>query len=59
MRKTFTHFEQVPVEAVEKILEQQAAMTKRDDNPKCVVRKSKRAAPRSSASPKKFEVLTL
>jgi hypothetical protein len=57
MRKTFTHFEQVPVEVVEKILEQQATVTKRDDNPKRVLRKSKRAAGGPRTSPKKIEVL--
>ena len=57
MRKTYRHFERVPVAVVEKILEQQATVTKRDDNPKRVVRRSKRAAGGPRTSPKKIEVL--
>jgi hypothetical protein len=57
MRKTFTHFEQVPVEVVEKILEQQTSLAKRDGNRKLAVRKSKRAASGPGTSHKKVEVL--
>ena len=32
MRKTHTHFEQVPVEAAEKVLEQENLSAKRDGN---------------------------
>jgi hypothetical protein len=58
MRKTFTHFEQVPVEVVEKILEQQVVVTKRGGHRKLAVKKSKIAASGPSAVPKKVEVLT-
>ena len=40
MRKTYTHFEQVPVEVVEKIFEQQTPMAKRGGNGKRAVKKS-------------------
>jgi hypothetical protein len=40
MRKTYIHFEQVPIEVVEKILEQQAPVAKRAVNGKRVVKKS-------------------
>jgi len=40
MRKTYTRFEQVPVEVVEKILEQQTPMAKRGGNGKRAVKKS-------------------
>jgi hypothetical protein len=56
MRKTFTHFEQVPVEVVEKILKQQNSLAKRDGNRKLVVRKSKRAAGGASTLTRKLEV---
>ena len=57
MRKTFTHFEQVPVEVAEKILEQQNSLAKRDGNRKVVVRKSGRTANGPHVLPKKVEVL--
>jgi len=57
MRKTFTHFEQVPVEVAEKILEQQISAAKPDGNRKAVVRKSGRAAIGPHVVPKKVEVL--
>ena len=40
MRKTHAHFEQVPVEAAEKVLEQENFSAKRDGNRKLVVKKS-------------------
>ena len=51
------HFEQVPVAVVEKILEQQESLAKRNGNRKLVVKKSKRAASGPSTLPKKVEVL--
>jgi len=57
MRKTYPHFERVPVEVAEKILEQESSPAKRDGNRKLVVRKSGRAANRRHAAPKKVEVL--
>jgi len=62
MRKTFKQFERVPVEVVEKILEQQTHFTKSDNHSnvkrKPVPRKLRRAARGSSLLPKKAEVLT-
>jgi hypothetical protein len=58
MRKTYTHFEQVPIAVVEKILARQSSLVKRDGSRKRVVRKSKKAANGTSALPKKVEVLT-
>jgi hypothetical protein len=40
IRKTYIHFEQVPIEVVEKILEQQAPVAKRAVNGKRIVKKS-------------------
>jgi hypothetical protein len=57
MRKIFTHFEQVPVEVAEKILEQQNSLAKRDGNRKVVVRKSGRAANGLHLVAKKVKVL--
>ena len=57
MRKTYRHFEQVPVEVVEKILEQQSILAKRNGNRKLVVRRSKRAASRPGTLSRKVEVL--
>jgi hypothetical protein len=59
MRKTYRHFERVPVAVVEKILEQRETLAKRNGNRKLVVRKSKRAARGPSTLPKKVEVLIL
>jgi hypothetical protein len=56
MRKTRTHFEQVPVAVVEKILEQQSTLAKHNGNRKLVVRKSKRPARGASSLPMKVEV---
>jgi hypothetical protein len=56
MRKTYTHFEQVPVAVVEKILQLQESLAKRNGNRKLVVRKSKRAASGPGAVPEKVEV---
>jgi hypothetical protein len=57
MRKTYPHFERVPVEVAEKILELEGCPAKRDGNRKLVVRKSGRAAKGRHAAPKKVEVL--
>jgi hypothetical protein len=57
MRKTDTHFEQVPVEVAEKILEQQSILAKRDGKRKLMIRKSRRVASGASTLPKKVEVL--
>jgi hypothetical protein len=57
MRKTRTHFEQVPIAVVEKILEQQSSLAKLNGNHKIVIGKSKRAARGASTLPKKVEVL--
>ena len=57
MRKTYTHFEQVPVEVAEKILEQESILAKRGGKRKLVIGKSKRAASGASTLPKKVEVL--
>jgi hypothetical protein len=57
MRKTYTHFEQVPVAVVEKILEQQAIAAKRDGNRKRAVKKSGGTANGLHAAPEKVEVL--
>ena len=40
MRKTHTHFEQVPVEAAEKVLEQENLSAKRNGNRELVVENS-------------------
>jgi hypothetical protein len=40
MRKTHTHFEQIPVEVAEKVLEQEKLLPKRDDNCELVVENS-------------------
>jgi hypothetical protein len=58
MQKTRTHFEQVPIAVVEKILEQQSSSAKPDGDHKIVIVKSKRAAEGPSALPEKVEVLT-
>jgi hypothetical protein len=58
MRKTRTHFEQVPIAVVEKILEQQSTLAKLNGNHKIVIGKSKRAARGPSTPPKEAEVLT-
>jgi hypothetical protein len=42
MRNTHIHFEQVPIEVVEKILEQQIPSAKRNGNRKLVVKKSRK-----------------
>ena len=62
MRKTFTQFERVPVEVVEKILEQQTHFTKSDDHRKGkrkpVARKVRRASRGLSLVRRKIEGLT-
>jgi hypothetical protein len=57
MRKTYIHFEQVPVEVAEKILEQEGSPAKRGGNRKLVVKKSRRTTDGLHAVPKKLEVL--
>jgi hypothetical protein len=58
MRKTRTHFEQVPVAVVQKILEQQNSLAKSNGNHNIVIVKSKRTATAPSTLPKKVEVFT-
>jgi hypothetical protein len=58
MRKKHTHFEQVPVEVAEKILEQQNSATNRDGNRKRVVKNLGRAPIGPQALPRKLEVLS-
>jgi len=57
MRIKSPHFEQVPVELAEKILELQKSAAKPDGNRKLVIRKSGRPANRRHTVPKKVEVL--
>jgi hypothetical protein len=57
MRKTYTHFEQVPVEVAEKILERENSAAKRAGNGKRVVKKSGRAPSGPNTLPRELEVL--
>jgi len=57
MRKTYTHFERVPVAVVEKILQMQESLAKRNGNRKLVVKKSRKAPSGPQAQPRKAEVL--
>jgi hypothetical protein len=57
MRKKNLHFEMVPVEVAEKILEQESSTAKREGKRKLVVKKSGRASNGRHAVPKKVEVL--
>jgi len=57
MRKKYIHYELVPVEVAEKILEQESTPAKRNGKRKLVVKKSGRATNRRHAAPKKVEVL--
>jgi hypothetical protein len=61
MRKTFKRFERVPVEVVQKIVEQQSHFSKSDGDPneksKPLSRKLRRAARRFSTFHKKVKVL--
>lgn len=57
MRKTYPHFEQVPVEVAEKILEQQSSSAKRDGTRKRAVKKSGRAPSELHTPSGKVEVL--
>jgi hypothetical protein len=57
MRKKNLHFEMVPVEVAEKILEQESSTAKREGKRKVVVKKSGRPANGRHAVPKKVEVL--
>ena len=57
MRKKYIHFELVPVEVAEKILEQQSSTAKRNGKRKLAVKKSAKTANGRDAVPKKVEVL--
>jgi hypothetical protein len=57
MPKMRLHFEIVPVEVAEKILERQSSQAKRNGNRKIVARKSKKLASKAGTSPKSVEVL--
>jgi len=57
MRKTYLHFEIVPVEVAEKILEQESSPAKRNGKRKLAVKKSGKARSGPRAQPKKVEVL--
>jgi hypothetical protein len=57
MRKTYPHFEQVPVAVAEKILEQQSSLAKRDGTRKRAVRKSEKTLSEIHALSRKVEVL--
>ena len=58
MRKTFKQFERVPVEVVEKILEEQSRIVKTDAGHKPLPRKVRRAARGSNLLIMKIEALT-
>jgi hypothetical protein len=57
MRKTHSRFEKVPVAVVEKILQQQESLAKRNGNRKLAVKKSGKARSGPRAQPRKREVL--
>jgi hypothetical protein len=57
MRKTYPRFEKVPVAVVEKILQQQESLAKRNGNRKLAVKKSGKARSGQRARPRKVEVL--
>jgi hypothetical protein len=57
MRKTYTHFERVPVAVVEKILQLQESLAKRNGNRKLVIKKSGKSPSGLHAQPIKAEVL--
>jgi hypothetical protein len=57
MRKTYTHFEQVPVEVAEKILEQENSAAKLAGKSTRVVKKLRRAPSGPQTLPGKLEVL--
>jgi len=59
MRKTHAQFERVPVAVVEKILQMQESLAKRNGNRKRVVKKSGKAPSGPQAQPRKAEVLVL
>jgi hypothetical protein len=59
MRNTHIHFEQVPIEVVEKILEQQNPSAKRNGNRKLVVKKSGKMPGGPHTPGKKVEVPVL
>lgn len=57
MRKKKTHFEQVPVEVVLKIIEQQSSPAKSDGHPKHAGKRSSGAKTGPRVALKKVEVL--
>jgi hypothetical protein len=57
MRKIYIHFEEVPVVVVEKILQKQESLAKRNGNRKRVVKKSGKARSETRARRRKAEVL--
>ncbi len=59
MRKIQLHFEQIPIEVAEKILEEQNLSAKPEDDRKLVIRKWVRTASGRHTRSKKLEVSTL
>jgi hypothetical protein len=57
MRKTYPHFEQVPVAVAEKILEQQGSPAKGDVRHKLVLKKRRRTANARQAVTKRVRFL--
>ncbi len=57
MRKTYKHFEQVPIAVVEKILQMQESLAKRNGNHKLEVKKTGKSPFGPHAQPGKAEVL--
>jgi hypothetical protein len=57
MRKTVIHFEKIPVEVAEKILEKQNSHAKHNGNGKRIVKKSGKAPTMPRLHAKKEEVL--
>lgn len=58
MRKAYTHFEQVPVEVAERVLERENLMAERNGNRELVVKKSGRTSIRPNTLAKKPRVTT-
>jgi hypothetical protein len=57
MRKIYIHFEKVPVAVVEKILQKQESLAKRNGIRKHAVKKSGKAPSGPRVQPRKAEVL--
>jgi hypothetical protein len=57
MRKTHTQFERVPVAVVEKILQMQESLAKRNGNRKLAIKKSGKSPSGPHAQLRKAEVL--